>query len=234
MRDRFADWIGFLFFAILAFWTVVHMPGPAVFLGPTFAHELFMGVTFLMRERARATAPSVASRLVAYGGTFSLVLFFHAARIWQPDWIVATDITRMRVAGVLFWLLGAWLALGALWWLRYSFSIEPQARRLITSGPYALARHPIYTGYAIQYAGLWLIYPTAPLAVVILAWLALTLSRVHFEEHVLSGAFAEYAHYRRAVGALGPRLRTVPSPSPATGSHAAPSPRPSTFPSSAL
>jgi protein-S-isoprenylcysteine O-methyltransferase Ste14 len=208
MRDRVSDWIGFLFFLGLAVWTAVRIPGPALLLAPTFAHELFMAVAFLIRDRAKATAPGVLSRAVAYGGTFLMVLFFHAARTWRPEWIVMNPNIDVTATGIMFWIAGMVIALGSIWWLRYSFSIEPEARRLVTSGPYSLARHPIYSGYVVQYVGLWLIYPSVAFGLVLLAWLALTSGRIRFEERVLASAFPEYAKYQQSVGALGLKMPT--------------------------
>ncbi|MDQ6741518.1 MAG: hypothetical protein M3Z97_01220, partial [Candidatus Dormibacteraeota bacterium] len=53
-------------------------------------------------------------------------------------------------------LLGAGMAysIWALLYLRRSFSILPEARRLVTHGPYALSRHPLYLGEAVAALGL--------------------------------------------------------------------------------
>ena len=212
-NDRASDLVGFLFFAALAVWTVTQMPTLSVWLLPTFAHELFSAIAFVIRDRARATAPSPAARVTAYGGTLLIIVFVHVARLWKPEWLARTGSADASTAGTLLWLFGSLVVVFSIWWLRHAFSIEPEARRIITSGPYRFARHPIYSGYAFQYLGMWLNYPTPALALVIAAWVALTLGRIHFEERVLSAAFPEYAAYSRRVGRLAPRL--LPRQSPA-------------------
>jgi protein-S-isoprenylcysteine O-methyltransferase Ste14 len=108
--------------------------------------------------------------------------------------------------GIAVWLAGALLALWPLWQLRRAFSVEPQARELVTSGPYRFARHPIYAAYVLVNCGLWLRHPTLPFGTVLAIWLALLAVRIRYEERVLEGVFPEYAAYRARVGALGPRL----------------------------
>ena len=204
--DRLSDLIGFCFFAAVAVWTVLQIPTLSVWLLPTFAHELFCAVAFLIRDRARATAPSPMSRVAAYSGTLVIVVFMHVARLWKPEWLARTTSPGAASAGVVLWLAGSIVVAVSIWWLRRAFSIEPEARRMITSGPYRFARHPIYSGYGLQYVGLWMNYPSPALAVVLMVWVCLTLARIRFEERVLSTAFPEYVRYRQAVGALGPRL----------------------------
>jgi protein-S-isoprenylcysteine O-methyltransferase Ste14 len=89
--------------------------------------------------------------------------------------------------------LGSFLV---LWRLGKSFSIMPEARRLVTGGPYALARHPLYTvemvticGTALQFAAPWSWVLAA--AVLALLWI-----RSHYEEQVLEAAYPEYGAYR--------------------------------------
>jgi len=92
--------------------------------------------------------------------------------------------------------IGSLGSLLVLYRLGKSFSIMPEARKLVTGGPYAYARHPLYTvemvtivGTALQFAApwSWLI----ALVVVTLLWI-----RSHFEEQVLAEAYPEYAVYR--------------------------------------
>lgn len=98
-------------------------------------------------------------------------------------------------------LLGAGMAysIWALLYLRRSFSILPEARRLVTHGPYALSRHPLYLGEAV--AALGLLATSAGLTAVLLAAAALgvQLVRMRWEESVLSGEFPEYSAYARRV-----------------------------------
>jgi protein-S-isoprenylcysteine O-methyltransferase Ste14 len=96
----------------------------------------------------------------------------------------------------------------AVWQLRHSFSIEPQARTLVTSGPYGISRHPIYVLHIAQTIGLWMSHRTLAVAAIVLISGALQGLRMHYEERVLSKAFPEYAEYRKQVDIFG--LRAMP------------------------
>jgi apolipoprotein N-acyltransferase len=100
------------------------------------------------------------------------------------------DLTRQGVARA-----GSGSAL-VLWRLGKSFSILPEARKLVTGGPYAYVRHPLYSveiitilGTALQFAAPW--SWIIAVIVVVLLWI-----RSHFEEQVLEQTFPEYAAYR--------------------------------------
>jgi protein-S-isoprenylcysteine O-methyltransferase Ste14 len=135
------------------------------------------------------------------------MLFLEVASRFSAEWLAPTDNALARTAGVAFWLVGACIGFWPLWHLRKAFSIEPEARVLVTSGPYRWARHPIYAMYLLINAGLWLRHPTLPFALVLLAWVVLLLLRIRAEEQVLLAAFPEYRIYRERVGAFGPKPR---------------------------
>jgi protein-S-isoprenylcysteine O-methyltransferase Ste14 len=83
-----------------------------------------------------------------------------------------------------------------------------QGHEFITSGPYAIVRHPIYSGLLLAVVGSALARGEwrGVLAVVIVA-LALW-RKLRLEERWLGEQFAQpYAAYRRRVGALLPKAR---------------------------
>jgi protein-S-isoprenylcysteine O-methyltransferase Ste14 len=205
--SRASDWAGFIVFAALAAWTLRRMPAVGVFLLPTIAHELVSALAFLIRDGARATCRTLTAQLAAYGGTFLLFAFFQTVRLVRPEWLAPTNYPTMGATGLLMWLCGSAVSLSALWALRYAMSIEPQARRMVRSGPYSHVRHPVYLGYVLQYGGLLLMYPTLAFAIAVIAWLAITVARIRYEERVLASAFPEYREYRLSTGALLPVIR---------------------------
>jgi protein-S-isoprenylcysteine O-methyltransferase Ste14 len=186
--------------------TLGKMPEIGFFLLPTLAIEIFVALSFLIRLPAKDSNRSRRARVSAYGGTFLFMLFVMAAHRYAPSWIAPTGSTPARVVGVLLWVTGSVWAAYAVWFLRHSFSIEPEARRLVTSGPYGIARHPVYAGYFVQYAGMWLAYSTLPMGVALGIWIVLMVDRMFHEERVLARAFPEYTEYKHRVGALGPRV----------------------------
>ena len=72
----------------------------------------------------------------------------------------------------------------------------PEARRLVTTGPYALVRHPLYVVEEIGVVGLATQFAQPWAALLALASIALQVLRSEYEERVLLEAFPDYAEYR--------------------------------------
>lgn len=111
--------------------------------------------------------------------------------------------------GVALCVLGFGLAIIARWYLGRNWGM-PMSRKeqpeLVTSGPYATIRHPIYTGLILAMLGsaigvniLWLV-----LLVPVSAYFILSARR---EETVMLQLFPEqYAAYMARTGMLAPRM----------------------------
>jgi protein-S-isoprenylcysteine O-methyltransferase Ste14 len=106
---------------------------------------------------------------------------------------------ELELAGSLLLAAGMAYSIWSLAYLRRSFSILPEARRLVIEGPYRLSRHPLYLGEGA--AALGLLLPTAGPAGLVLALAALVaqLLRMRWEESVLTREFPEYEAYARRV-----------------------------------
>jgi protein-S-isoprenylcysteine O-methyltransferase Ste14 len=203
---HWSDWVGVVVFTAIGINLYRQSPEFGILILPGILQELIVAASFLLRPRSRLRVPGWMPRLVAYANTFGVMLFLMYAASRHPDWIRPTPNPGLRNAGAILWLGGAVLSLWPLWYLRRSFSVEPEARDLVTSGPYRWARHPIYAVYLLINGGILLRHFTLPLAAVLAGWLVLLLVRVAYEEQVLAGAFPQYREYRQRVGAFGPRL----------------------------
>jgi protein-S-isoprenylcysteine O-methyltransferase Ste14 len=84
-----------------------------------------------------------------------------------------------------------------------SFSIMPEARKLVTTGPYAIARHPLYAAEILSVAGTAILYQQPWAGLLALGVLVLLIIRSLFEEQVLLEAYPEYASYRARVKRFG-------------------------------
>ena len=203
---HWSDWVGVAVFTAIGVNLYRQSPEFGILVLPGILQELLVAASFLLRPRERHAAPGWLPRVVAYVNTFGVMVFLVYAARYQPEWIRPTPVPALRTAGALLWLGGAVVSLWPLWYLRLSFSVEPEARSLVTDGPYRWARHPIYTVYVLINGGILLRHFTWPLATVLAAWLVLLLVRMGYEERVLAKAFPHYLDYRRRVGAFGPRL----------------------------
>lgn len=219
-RHDWTDWAGFSAFTFLWVGVVVTSPSIGLMTLPLIVHPVLSSLGFLLRKQKISDLRGLAPRFAGYAGSFGVLVFLMVAGIRHPDWVTATVNPRLRNFGLAVWFAGAVLDACVVYSLRHAMSIIPQARTLITTGPYRYARHPLYAAYMLQNFGLLLRLATVPLAAVLLVWAAVTLIRIRFEERVLTAAFPEYVDYAQRVGMLFPRLAPR-RPAQASGSAAA-------------
>jgi protein-S-isoprenylcysteine O-methyltransferase Ste14 len=205
-RRAWYDYAGFLAFLGLVVWNFERDPVLLLLLAPTLGFDTVTAFTFLTRDARVRRDPRWWAQLAAYAGSFAMPFATALLSTYWPDSMRRTENASLLALGIVLWMAGGVLKIWPLWHLRRAFSIEPAARRLVTSGPYRWARHPIYVSHTLVYLGLLLQRPTVPLAAVTVLWFVMTLVRVHAEDRVLAAAFPEHAAYRARVGAFGPRL----------------------------
>jgi protein-S-isoprenylcysteine O-methyltransferase Ste14 len=152
------------------------------------AFDLLLVWLLVIRDRPVLKARGALPRLFAVLGTFMGVgvLQLPVAPLTLPVQILAAVLVGLGSAGSFL----------VLWWLGKSFSIMPEARHLVTTGPYGYVRHPLYgveivtlLGTALQFAQPWA-------ALIAGSVVPLLLIRSIYEERVLSEAYPEYAAYR--------------------------------------
>ena len=94
----------------------------------------------------------------------------------------------------------------AIAFLGRSFSLMPEARELVTGGPYSRLRHPLYVGEELAVIGAAVQF-ISPLALVLLALqICCQLYRMHCEESVLEKTFPAYGAYRARTARLIPGI----------------------------
>jgi protein-S-isoprenylcysteine O-methyltransferase Ste14 len=207
-RRRWTDQAGFLVCMAFAAVAVVRAPRATLLvLLPSVLLDVLSGVAFLIRRPLRRQSEGLLEHFAAYTASYVISVFLIFAKTFAPSWLVMSGTPVLKFAGLLLWIVGASLAAFCVWRLRYAFSIVPQARELVTTGPYRLARHPIYACYIIQGIGYCLVYANLSIMVLQFAWLGLILVRTRFEERLLQATFPQYAEYCAQVGMFWPRLR---------------------------
>jgi protein-S-isoprenylcysteine O-methyltransferase Ste14 len=155
-----------------------------VFLVFFYAFLIFL---YLIRSAAKSTTRSFMTKTIAVFATF---LPFSIPALSRPS-----DKAIVILVASLVTIIGMGITLYSLSMLGRSFSIIPQARSLVQTGPYRYVRHPIYLGELISILGIVLMRPSAGAIAIYCLLLALLIYRALQEEKLLAGIFPEYATY---------------------------------------
>jgi protein-S-isoprenylcysteine O-methyltransferase Ste14 len=162
----------------------------------TLAFFVLLVVMFALRYIPQRGALGFWPRFAAVVGTFLSLGFVQLPPQELSPGLFLTSLLLL-IAGTAF-------AVYAVVVLGRSISVMPEARRLVTSGPYALVRHPLYLGEMVAIAGIALQHLSAwALLLLGLAW-AFQLQRMIFEERVLSQSFPGYGDYMARTARLVP------------------------------
>ena len=87
-----------------------------------------------------------------------------------------------------------------------SFSVMPEARKLVTSGLYARIRHPLYLVEEITVLGVFLQFRSWQGLVILAVHFYFQIRRMDFEEGILGKTFPTYAEYAGRTNRLIPGL----------------------------
>ncbi len=167
-------------------------------LSAAMAFNLLLIYLLVVRDKPVRRLAGVMPRLCALVGTFLGV-----GMLQLP---VAHLSLGMQLVSAVLVGVGSLASVLVLWRLGKSFSIMPEARTLVTSGPYAYARHPLYGVEMITILGTALQFVQPWSGIVGVAVLAMLVVRTMFEERVLSEAYPEYATYRAKTARFIPGL----------------------------
>ena len=205
----FSRLIPALFFSVflarylLTLWDSLHtvrQPSDYLFVIQQFlalAYFTMLVVLYSTRLPARGTDHRLAVVFIAFTGTFSAIGASFLPGGGRHDWLVLpADI--LATAGLAY-------AVWGLAYLRRSFSIIPEARRLVTGGPYAFSRHPVYLGEIVTAIGINLATAGLASALAVLYFVICEVLRMGWEEGVLERAFPnEYPAYAKRVPRYAP------------------------------
>lgn len=146
-----------------------------------------MAALFLIRHPVIDRHARPLEAVVALAGTFLGPYVATAPPIHHAPTILAASSLLATVGFV--WSIIALATLGRC------FGLFPEARGLITHGPYRFVRHPLYLGEMTLFLGLIVLRLSPGLAMAALAWIVLQLWRARNEERALRAVFPEYATY---------------------------------------
>jgi len=174
---------------------LAHAPRDGSAAASHLASALFVGlqtVLFLVRKLPVGRLPGLAPRALAMAGANCGVLYYLLPRV---------DAGLASAIIISVGMLASTLVLSHL---GRAFSVLPQARALVTTGPYRFVRHPLYLAEQVASLGIMLQFAQPWSAVVFLFGFALQWTRMLFEERILSEVFPEYRTYAARTARVFP------------------------------
>jgi len=185
---------GAAYFAYVTLSAYLHTHRPIGVL--FFAQQAVVVIAYLVRRPASAVTLRFGDWLLAFGGTFSPVLLRPDGV--HPQWGLS--------AGLALQLVGVIIALWSLATLGRSFGFAAADRGLVSRGPYAIVRHPVYAAYVLLLAGYLLQSISLRNALVVLLTMGCDVGRIRAEERVLAHNPAHPAYCRRVRWRMLPGL----------------------------
>jgi protein-S-isoprenylcysteine O-methyltransferase Ste14 len=163
-----------------------------------FSFAFLLIALLIVRRPPVAGTREIAPKFIAFlGGYLGIALLVLPGRGVDSHWLLMSSFLTF---------FGMTFSVFSLAWLGRSISVLPESRKLVTSGPYSMIRHPLYLGEQIALVGVALQAGTIVAAVAITLQFCCQLYRMNYEEKVLSGSFPEYAGYMAETDRLIPWL----------------------------
>lgn len=156
---------------------------------------LLLALLILTRPPPKAQAEGLSPKVTAFAGTYLP---------WTITFFGKTDQALPNLASTACILIGVILMLVTIWHLGRSFSIVPQVRSVVQTGPYRCIRHPLYFSEEITILGVVLQYMTPGAIMIVIIHIGIQIRRIIYEEDLLRRNCVEYSRYETS------RWRLVP------------------------
>jgi protein-S-isoprenylcysteine O-methyltransferase Ste14 len=160
------------------------------------AYWFVLWVLLLLRPAPVAHSGRVLPSAMALLGTY--------LPLSVPALAPGTRFISLQIASSVLLLVGGALTIVVLLHLGRSFSLLPQARRLISHGPYRLIRHPLYVAEEISLCGVVLHFFSAWTVALLFVHCAIQIKRMLYEESVLMRTFPAYRSYAASTARIIP------------------------------
>ena len=206
-RSELARLFGAAWFGLLAVVTVWGLrlkldAGITVDLAPSLLAGV-SGIIFyatislliLTRPPAKAQSAGLLPKVAALVGTYMP---------WSIAFFGKSNDPLLNVISSICLVTGTIMVLVTIRHLGKAFSMVPQARSVVQTGPYRWIRHPLYASEGIAILGVVLQHLSLATVVVFVVQIAIQICRIHYEEGLLRRTLPGYTSYEAS------RWRLIP------------------------
>jgi len=200
--DRTMQLFGGMWFMLLALGVAFNIGSSADKSWPSLLSSVCLGAFYVLlalltmtRSPAKAQADGVLPRIAAFVGTYMP---------WTIAFFGKTDQALPNLASTACVLIGMIMMLVTIRHLGRSFSLVPQARNVVQTGPYRWIKHPLYLSEQIAILGVVLQYLTPITAIILVLHIGVQVCRILYEEDLLRRNCPEYSSYEAS------RWRLIP------------------------
>ena len=200
--DRTMQLFGSMWFMLLALCVAIKIgssgndPWPSLvssFCIATF--YVLLALLIMTRSPAKAQAEGLLPRIAAFVGSYLP---------WTITFFGKTDQPLPNLASTACVLIGIIMMLVTVRHLGRSFSLVPQARSVVQTGPYRWIRHPLYLSEEVAVIGAALQFLTPVTVFILVVHFGVQVCRILYEEDLLRRTFPEYSGYEAS------RWRLIP------------------------
>jgi protein-S-isoprenylcysteine O-methyltransferase Ste14 len=200
--DRIMRVFGGMWFMLLALGVAIKIgasltdPWPSLLSSFCLASfYMLLALLIMTRPPAKAQADGLLPRIAAFVGTYLP---------WTITFFGKTDQALLNLLSTACVLIGTIMMLVTIRHLGRSFSLVPQARSVVQTGPYRWIKHPLYFSEQIAILGVVLQYLTPVTVIVFVLHIGVQVCRILYEEDLLRRNCPEYSSYEAS------RWRLIP------------------------
>jgi protein-S-isoprenylcysteine O-methyltransferase Ste14 len=200
--DRVMRLLGGMWFMLLALCVAIKIgasltdPWPSLLSSFCLASfYMLLALLIMTRSPAKAQADGLLPRIAAFVGTYLP---------WTITFFGKTDQALPNLLSTACVLIGIVMMLVTIRHLGRSFSLVPQARSVVQTGPYRWIKHPLYLSEQIAILGVVLQYLTPVTVIVFVLHIGVQVCRILYEEDLLRRNCPEYSSYEET------RWRLIP------------------------
>ena len=158
---------------------------------------MLLALLIVTRPPATAQADGLLPRIAAFVGTYLP---------WTITFFGKSEQALPNLASTACVLVGMIMMLVTVRHLGRSFSLVPQARSVVQTGPYRFIKHPLYLAEEIAILGVVLQYLTPATVIIFVLHLGVQVCRILYEEDLLRRNCAEYSSYEASRWRLIPYI----------------------------